>query len=57
MQVRVGELRRQVVDEEVGPLRPLVRLKGAPRGGGGSGGGVGGGGGGGGVNLLRQASS
>jgi hypothetical protein len=51
-----------VVDEEVGPLRPLVRLQGAPRGGahgcvGGSGGGQGGGGGGGGVNLLRQASS
>jgi hypothetical protein len=58
VQVRVGELRRQVVDEEVGPLRPLVRLQGAPRGGGWSGGVEGGGGGGGaGVNLLRQASS
>ena len=58
-QVGIGELWRQVVDEQVGSVRPFVRLQ--RRGGGGGGGGKGGGGGGGReevggrVQLLRQA--
>ncbi len=50
MEVGVCELWRQVVDEEVGPLRPLVGLEGA----GGVGGGGGGGGGGAAVQFLAQ---